>query len=119
MLEDVSTDSASISTSATPSGGIGGELRHPPSYSAEEYICRQAPKIDARPLAIKPTRELFTMRTVLEEREKAFAGWFTKCNRWAGRRGPTVVTNPDFMNMAYLVDDAAARRWSIPRVYSP
>lgn len=62
-------------TPKNPSGGTGGELRYPPSYSVEDYIRLHALEIDARRFAIVQTGEALAMRAGLEKRKTVIAGW--------------------------------------------
>lgn len=102
LLEDVSTDTASMGTTATLSGGTGGEPRYLLPYIVEEYICPYTPKLDAGRFAIIPTGEVFLMRAGLEEQETAFAGWVRKRKHWGRKWDLTVETYADYMDIPFI-----------------
>lgn len=67
LLHDVPTDTASLSTPRTTSGGTGDELRYPLPYSMKEYTRLHVPKIDSRRFGIMQTEEALTRRAGYEE----------------------------------------------------
>lgn len=103
LLDEVSTDTTSIRTTATPSYGTAGELRFQPPYSVEEYIHLHLPRTDARRFAIKPTCETFVTRAVLEDRETGDARLFKRWKYCGGRRDTTVETHTSFMDMPFII----------------
>lgn len=86
-----------------PSDGTRGELRHPPPYSAEEYILLHIPKIVVRRFAIMPTGVAFVMRAGIQERESAFAGCFKRRKHWEGRPASTVQMHAAFIAMPFTL----------------
>lgn len=101
LLDDLSTDTAFMTSPAILSGGTGGELPYPPPLSVEEYIVFHLPKIDAGRFAIMRTGEAFAMCAGFEERETALAGWFKRWTHWEGRQCPTVETHANCMVMPF------------------
>lgn len=89
LFDDVSIDTASMGTLVTPSGRTGGELRKPPSYSAEENIRLHIPIIYVRWFVMRPVRALLFMYADFDEQETAFACWLEMWKHWDGRRDPT------------------------------
>lgn len=64
LVDHVSTDIASMATSATSSVEAGEELQYSPQYRVEDYIQLHITEISALRLAIMPTAVLFFMHAV-------------------------------------------------------
>lgn len=67
LAENVATHTASMGTPLTSLGDTVDELRYPPLYGVEDYICLHLFRIRAHGFAIMPTDKAFTMPTGLEE----------------------------------------------------
>lgn len=101
-LQNVSTDTASMSTPATTSLGTRGELRYSSPCNEDKNVRLYVSKIDAHWFAIMETEEAFVMRAGLTEQETAFEGWFKKWKHWRGGRDRTVETLADFIDMPLI-----------------
>lgn len=67
FFDDVSKDTASMSTPATRSSATGGEHRYPSQYSADDHVSLHVLEIAVRRFAIMPMRVAFLTKAGIKQ----------------------------------------------------